>query len=201
MDSRLAVAVVAGLGLLVAGCATDPAAPAERLAATSPASRVEPCEAQGPMAAVPGSAGLPDGQLPCLVGSTTVRLSDLRERPTVVNLWASWCVPCRREMPALRAAHDRWGADVRFLGVNVRDDRRAALTFLADFGVTYPQVVDVEGRLPSQLGSPGLPVTVVVDADGAVVWRRVGELNPDELQRAVERAATGRGAQASGSGQ
>jgi hypothetical protein len=90
----------------------------------------------------------------------------------------------------LQAAHERWGAAVRFLGVNARDDRDSALALLADLHVSYPQAVDADGRLVGMLDSPGLPVTLVLDRRGAVAWRHVGEVRMDDLDRAV-RSTTG----------
>lgn len=195
---RSMLTLAAGLALLASGCGGAAAPPTAPMRTAAAATQVDPCVKTDARFVQP-VGGLPDETFPCLVGSTAVRLRDLRGAPAVVNLWASWCDPCRREMPALQVVHERWGERVQFLGVNVRDDRDAALSFLADVGVTYPQAVDVVGRLPARLGSPGLPVTVVLDRAGAVVWKRIGELDPADLDRELTRAL-GAG-QAGGSGQ
>ena len=109
----------------------------------------------------------------------------LRGRPTVVNLWATWCLPCQREMPILQRVHERFGEQVRFLGVDTRDDAAAAVEFLRAIGVTYPQTVDPDGDLLHQLRIPGLPVTVVLDRHGRVAHRKVGPIKEPELTEQV----------------
>jgi thiol-disulfide isomerase/thioredoxin len=123
--------------------------------------------------------------LPCLGPGPDVEMAAHRGVPQLVNVWASWCIPCQREMPLLQAAHDVAGGRVLFLGVDTADSRDSALGFLAATGVTYPQVVDAEGRYRAALGTPGVPITVVVDGEGRVVHREVGELTPTELRRAL----------------
>lgn len=149
--------------------------------------RVDPCATR--TASITHVAHRPPSiTLPCLGSAGTVRLAGLRN--TVVNVWASWCQPCREEMPLLQAAHRRWGASIRVLGVDSRDEPAAAADFLAATGVTYAQAVDTAGELPGRLGSPGLPVTVAVDASGAIVFRHAGKLAASDLitiQRRLDR--------------
>ena len=114
-----------------------------------------------------------------------VSLSQFRGRPVVLNFWASWCVPCRREMPAFEAAHRRLGSRVVFLGVNHQDALRAALKFLTETGVTYPSGYDPDGGVARKYGLFGLPTTIFVSPDGKVVARRTGETTADELQRKI----------------
>ncbi|MGH9243087.1 MAG: TlpA family protein disulfide reductase [Acidimicrobiales bacterium] len=90
-----------------------------------------------------------------------VRLADYSGEPVVVNFWASWCVPCRREMPAFAEVHGELGDRVVFLGVNHQDDRGAAMALLDETGVTYPV-----GLRPPRGNSPGL--WLVRDADHRV---------------------------------
>src|SRR3546814_8760254 len=73
-------------------------------------------------------------------------LVGLQGKPVVVNIWASWCAPCRTEMPLLERAARTYEGRVAFLGVASRDDRQDAAAFLDDVGVTYPNVFDVSGR-------------------------------------------------------
>ena len=124
---------------------------------------------------VPGDAdpvegGLPAVTLPCLGGGPDVDLSRLRG-PMVVNLWASWCGPCRREMPVLQAFHAAHGDTVPVLGVDFQDPNTGlALEQLADRGVTYPSVADTEAALKAEpLRATALPLTALVDEDGVVV--------------------------------
>jgi thiol-disulfide isomerase/thioredoxin len=104
-------------------------------------------------------------------------------RPVVINFWASWCPPCRTEQRGLERASQELAADgVRFVGVNVRDDRAAAGAYLDEFGVTYPSVYDREGRLVQALGREAPqwpPWTLVVDGQGRVAARITGSLPGD----------------------
>ncbi len=126
-------------------------------------------------------ASLPSLSLPCLTGGPDVNLSRLGG-PVIVNLWATWCTPCREEMPALQDTFERYGNQVRFVGVDTKDDPHSAAAFLADVGVTYPQLVDPDGQLLADLRIPGLPVTVALDADGRVIKRHVGPLTRESLR-------------------
>jgi thiol-disulfide isomerase/thioredoxin len=130
----------------------------------------------------PGSESadrLPAVKLPCLNEPRAVDASRLAG-PAVVNLWASWCGPCRKEMPMLaEAARDN--PDVRFVGINTQDRPEAAADLLAETGVAYPQLVDVDAVVLGYTRVPGLPVTLALDADGRVVDRVVGEISAEEL--------------------
>lgn len=105
-----------------------------------------------------------------------------RGMPTVVNIWASWCVPCRREMPALQAAHRAYGDRVRFIGVNHEDERSDALDFVTRTGVTYPSGFDPEGDTARRYGAFGLPTTYFISATGLIVATKTGEITPEELR-------------------
>jgi thiol-disulfide isomerase/thioredoxin len=97
------------------------------------------------------------------------QLRALRGHPVVVNLWASWCDPCRYELPFLqRAAVDR-GAQVAFLGINVTDERNAAKQFAAQYPMPYPSFEDPRGNLAGRYGARGLPATAFYDAAGKLV--------------------------------
>lgn len=121
-----------------------------------------------------------------------VSLADFRGRPLLINFWASWCVPCRREFPQLQKAV-RAGR-VAVLGVVFQDSRRAAARFMVEQGADWPGLVDPDGDIAEAYGvrlRPGLPVTVAVDARGRLVARHVGELRGDDLAKLVA-AATAR---------
>ncbi|MGH3424160.1 MAG: TlpA family protein disulfide reductase [Nocardioidaceae bacterium] len=130
---------------------------------------IEPCPSTG-QAGEPVDGGLPPVELPCLGGGDPVRLSGLRGEPTVVNLWASWCKPCRKELPHLQQLHDRAGDRVRVIGIDFQDaSPEAALHLAAAAGVTYPLLADPEGATRKDLGVIGLPQTVFVDRSGRIV--------------------------------
>ncbi len=117
----------------------------------------------------------------------TVSLAALRGRPVVVNFFASWCVPCRKELPAFQAVHSRRGDEVAFLGVDHQDDRRGALGLLDETGVTFPSGHDPEGKVARAYGLFGMPSTVFVGADGTLLEVHTGELNESQLEEKISR--------------
>ena len=167
------VALVAAV-LLLAGCdSSTPEPGGSHVDVSTPAlvklkagTRVADCAAGQATA-----GGLPDLTLPCLGGGPDVDLASL-EGPMVVNLWASWCAPCRKEMPALEAFHRRYGDRVPVVGVDYQDPQPAAALDLArKSGVTYPLLADPGGDLNARDPLPtirGLPYLLLVDADGKV---------------------------------
>ena len=111
-----------------------------------------------------------------------IQLSDYRGRIVVLNFWATWCPPCRVEAPVLQRAAERLDAvGVTILGVDVWDDRAAAIDFLNETGVTYPNAEDATRLIPVEYGVTGLPETFVIDRRGVLVRRWVGPLTDDEL--------------------
>jgi thiol-disulfide isomerase/thioredoxin len=137
----------------------------------------------------PSAQRLLDSDLPCLTAGPALNLSQLGGKVTVVNLWATWCAPCREEMPLLQAASKRYGERVQFIGVNTKDKASWAGEFLGLMGVTYPEVVDTEGQLLGFLRSPGLPVTVVLAADGRIAGKQIGRIREQKLTDLVNEAA------------
>jgi len=122
-----------------------------------------------------GSSGtLPDTPLPCLGSGPPIRLSALAGTPTVVNVWATWCGPCRAELPHFQWLHAAAGDRVRVLGVLYEDDPDGGLAFAQKLGVRFPSVVDVDGEL-KRAQVVGLPATFFVAADGATTLK-LGEV-------------------------
>ncbi|HET7070175.1 MAG TPA: TlpA disulfide reductase family protein [Nocardioides sp.] len=130
---------------------------------------------------------LPRLTLDCLTGPGTVAISRLHGKPEIINIWASWCAPCREEMPMLERAHHRLGDRVQFLGVDVKDSRSAAQSFLTKHGIGYAQVFDSHGDLPLRLRLQGVPNTLFVDASGNVVDRVIGRLDDQSLAEGISR--------------
>ena len=126
--------------------------------------------------------------LPCLTTATNVDLSRLHGKPTLINLWASWCGPCRTEMPVLQRGHQTYRRSMTFVGVDTKDSARVAVSFLKEVGATYPELYDAEGRLLAQERIPGLPVTLLIDSKGELVDRHVGPLDQPGLARFVRPA-------------
>jgi thiol-disulfide isomerase/thioredoxin len=140
-----------------------------------------------------GSASAPSGRaatpfsLPELRdGRPPVVLTSSPEKPTVVNFFAAWCEPCKRELPALQAAAASH-PDVAFLGVDHQDSRLDAIELLDAHGVTYPAGYDPRGDLAARYAVRGLPATVFIGTDGRIVDFHQGELSAAELQQRLDR--------------
>ncbi len=130
---------------------------------------------------------LPSLRLDCLGPGGPVDTATLVGGVTVVNFWASWCDPCREEMPMLASVATDTGDGVRFIGVNTKDQPEAAADFLESTGVRFEQLYDPDGELLRRLGTvQGLPVTLVLDADGAVTLTHIGQIDEDTLVDALE---------------
>jgi thiol-disulfide isomerase/thioredoxin len=113
---------------------------------------------------------------------STVSLSDFRGRPVVMNFFASWCPPCREELPTLSAAQRRVGGSVAFVGIDVSDSTPAALALVRSSGVSYSLGVDPDYKVADSLYHlRGLPSTVFIDAKGNISGTVLGQLSPRVL--------------------
>jgi thiol-disulfide isomerase/thioredoxin len=121
------------------------------------------------------------------------RLAQLHGYPAVVNVWASWCGPCREEFPVLQKLSARYGKRVAFLGINSEDATDAAATFLKEEPLSYPSYVDPhKGILESLGGLGGFPDTAFFDKNGNLVNLKQGPYTSDaELEADVQRYALG----------
>ena len=173
---RLFALLAAGLALAIAaGCTAEPEPPRPSGTATGATEIVSPLlacpPAQGASAAAESLlAGI---SLPCLTGGEDLELARIG-RPAVLNLWASWCGPCRTELPELQHFADTAGDDVVVLGVATNDTEAAAAALAADLGVTFPSVFDPTGEVLRASGQIRLPQTLFVDAAGNVRHVYVG---------------------------
>lgn len=142
--------------------------------------------AKAPASINPGQP-VPDRTLETLGGSGSGRIADYRGKWVLVNLWASWCTPCRQESPALETfyrAQRRHHFTV--LGVDSRDLSQNGLGFVRDYGITYPQLHDGPGDLGHDLGVQGYPESFLVDPSGRLALIRRGPVTPDYLRTAVK---------------
>ena len=133
-----------------------------------------------PAAVVTVGSIAPDFSLATLT-EEPVSLHQLRGKPTVINFWATWCPPCREELPALEAAHARYGDRVNFLAVDVEEDAATVRRFADQFGLTLPVLLDVDGAVMDMYQVRGLPTTLFVNAEGVIVNYHMGGLTDSSL--------------------
>lgn len=124
-------------------------------------------------------------------GAYEKRLAELRGYPVVVNVWASWCGPCREEFPVLQKLSARYGRRVAFLGIDYQDSNDAAETFLGEEPVPYPSYADSNKGIAESIGVHGpIPDTAFYDRSGKLVYFKIGPYSDDaELEADVRRYA------------
>lgn len=165
--------------------ASEPAPSATDLVAARRAAGIPDCPELSPSEPVTG--GLPAITLACLGGDTLVPLAALRG-PMLINLWAQWCEPCRQEAPHL-AALSVARPELAVLGIDYTDPRpELAIEFAQLAGWTYPHLTDPERALAAGgLAVPGIPMTLLLDAEGVIVARHAGEFTTlDDLLAFVD---------------
>jgi len=174
---------VVGLALtaVLAGCTSfggGDETPAPGAVPTA-ASGLDPCPEQSDEP-VDGGA-VPALEFDCL-GGGTLDLTRAPGVPTVVNLWGSWCQPCREELPLMQDLADAAGDRVRVIGVVSRDGESQAESFADDAGVSFPSAFDGDGELMAEIGLNGLPYTFFLAADGSLAHEELGPIETvDEL--------------------
>lgn len=126
-----------------------------------------------------------------------VSLAQYRGKVVVLNFWASWCAPCRAESPTLEALYEKHKkSGMRFLGVNIKDDRTAAQAFVRKQKIAYPSLYDQSGEVAlgfrDTVPPKAIPSTIVVDAKGRVSGRIIGEATYDGLDKLIDTVAASR---------
>jgi thiol-disulfide isomerase/thioredoxin len=174
------------LGLL-AGCgsgSTDDAAPtAASSDLDSLDTDLQPCPEQPDQPAA--DSDLPATVFDCF-GGGTLDLSRAPGVPTVVNLWASWCGPCREELPLVQQLADAGGDQLRVLGVASLDGASQTASFAEDAALTFPSAFDGEGEVLASLGLNSLPYTLFIAADGSVAYVQMRPVSSlEEFQQLV----------------
>ncbi|MCU1484706.1 MAG: thiol-disulfide oxidoreductase [Actinomycetia bacterium] len=113
-------------------------------------------------------------------------LADYRGQDLVVNMFASSCVPCRKEMPDLQRLHEELGDEVTFVGLAVNDSQRNAEAFVRKYGATYDIGRDPNGNIASQLGVVNMPSTFLIGKDGRIKSAKAGAVTASELRKLIE---------------
>jgi cytochrome c biogenesis protein CcmG/thiol:disulfide interchange protein DsbE len=164
-SAALGVVIVVGIAAWAVATSSDESSPPPTTAALPP----PPPLGDRPRSALPGERA-PEFTLPELDGQGEVSLAELRGQPVVVNFWASWCLPCRQEFPALAEAVDTY-PDLAVIGIDFRDIPGDALEFAEEFDATWPLVEDEGGEVATEYGVRAIPQTVFIDSDGVVTDR------------------------------
>ena len=156
-------------GAFLYGQREPDAAPGPDLVALRSAAALAPC----PSALATDLAGV---VLPCLGGGTDVDLGGAPARPTLVNVWGSWCGPCVDEVPDLVAFAEQAAGKVDVVGVLTNDTQTSGLAFADAYDVHYANVVDLDGLVRARYGG-GTPLTLFVDATGAITHVEAGQVD------------------------
>ena len=179
----VAVAVAAGAALAAGGLADDETALPEPEAEIR--FRAEDDESDQPLLSEDRTGEVaPDDEFPLLDGGLAT-FADYAGAPVVVNFFASWCEPCKAELPDFAAVNAELGDEVTFIGVNVRDGEDDARRLLEETGVGFVIARDPSGSLAEAFGVVNMPSTFFLDAEGRIVSSRPGTLSADELRAEI----------------
>jgi cytochrome c biogenesis protein CcmG, thiol:disulfide interchange protein DsbE len=110
-----------------------------------------------------------------------VSSEQLKGRPLVINFWASWCGPCKMEHPVLEWGAREFGQQAQFLGVVFEDTEENARQFLSQMGMSFPQLIDANSGVAVAYGVAGVPETYFIDAQGIILGKHVGPIDPQSL--------------------
>ncbi|HYN89923.1 MAG TPA: TlpA disulfide reductase family protein [Ardenticatenaceae bacterium] len=132
----------------------------------------------------------PDFTAPGIQGAEEIHLGMLRGRPVVLNFWATWCEPCRAELPELEAVYREHGGELAVVGVQIEDDDGDATAFLEEAGVSFPVARDLDGGVQAlYLERVALPTSFFIDRDGLIRHVQVGPMNKAFIEERLRELA------------
>lgn len=189
--ARAALPLLAGMALTLGACSDSDAE-------LDPGSAAEAPDYSAALEAAPpklaalydgGEGGLVEGGAEAL----DAELERLRGTPIVINLWASWCGPCREEFPIFQEQAAERLDEIAFIGVDVDDSAEYATTFLEDHPIPYPSYEDPDKEIAESYGATfGLPATIFIDASGDVAYTHTGPYTTaEDLAADIDRYALG----------
>lgn len=185
---KLAVALV--VVALFGACKRDEKAEARGYSRGADAKKETAATATAPAGTEVGSM-MPEYSAMWLDGSK-FELESKRDKVILLNLWATWCGPCRFEIPELQTIHDKYAPrGFEVIGVSVDESGvESVRDFVKEHDMTYPVVLDAEGKLANVFQTSVLPTSVIIDRSGKIVWKKFGAIMPNdqELIRAIESA-------------
>lgn len=116
------------------------------------------------------------------------RLDEVKERPVVINFWASWCKPCREEAPALQKVYTEYkDKGVVFLGIAIQDTETKARAYVQEFGIAFPVGIDTTGEIAEGYRIYGIPKTFIIGKDRKFAYVHMGEITEADLKREIEK--------------
>jgi cytochrome c biogenesis protein CcmG/thiol:disulfide interchange protein DsbE len=124
--------------------------------------------------------------LPATNADEVAVLLETSTSPVIINIWASWCIPCRSEAPLLERAFSRYGDEIRFVGVNVADTQSGAQSFIAEFGLSFENLFDAPRSVPAALGGSGVPQTYFFAPGGELVHYQPGVIDERTLALQID---------------
>lgn len=111
---------------------------------------------------------------------------DESELPVIVNVWGSWCPPCRSEAPLFATAHQQFGDRIEFIGVDVQDTQEGAAGFIADYGIEFENLFDRTGEIRQMMGGIGAPITYFIAPGGGLVDTHIGVIDEQQLALGID---------------